>query len=297
MILFLAEIQAMNTTMCSVEQTGYDERVGQAITKLCSADNSVRERGRVEVLQIGSAAAGALVNLLSDLIQDPRPRFVTEKEEEGRKALDEYEDLIQRKKHPIDDCKEYQTVDSLAINARLISDAISLLGELKAVEGVPILIRIMENRDTGVSEPTGVELEALRKIGLPAVPSLIKSIEDAHVNAARLQPPIIFGYVISFGSEDDLDNTEDEDWEDERDGQPMLDPETKREIETKTFRIKRKAIRVLGEIGDKSVLPFLQSLAKTESNQTLTLLPSVLGAIRDIRNETASGFGPLSRKP
>ncbi len=50
------------------------------------------------------------------------------------------------------------------------------------------------------SEPIGIELEALRKIGSPAVPGLIKSIENARINASRaiFERPIYFGFTIRF---------------------------------------------------------------------------------------------------
>ncbi len=269
-----------------------DQNLEQAIRKLWSADNAVRDLGRKEVLQIGSAAAPLLVNLLSDLVQDPRPRFVAEKEEEGRLALKRYVELVRRTKEPLDDSEEYQTVARLAINSRLISDSISLLGELRAIEGVPILVRIMENRETGISEPADIELEALRRIGSPAISSLIESIENAHISAARFQRPILFGYVISLGSEDELETTDDEQLSYQRLDETALDSETKWEIERKTFRIKQKAIKVLGEIGDTEALPFLESLTKTIDNRPL--VPFVLAAIREIMREHPLGRGPVA---
>lgn len=276
------------------DQTGNDRGVERAIKKLWSADNGVRELGREEVLRIGPAAAEPLVKHLSDLITDNRPRFATEREDEGRKALQEYMTNVRRSNELVYESKTSEAVFRLTINQRLTSDAISLLGELRAAEGVPILIRIMESR----GEPSGIELEALRKIGSPAVPSLIKSITNASISAtaAMFEQPIAFHVEILIDLTRDTENAEDEDeeWDAGGDEEDAIDPESEWVIEIDTLRIKEKALRVLGEIGDESALPFLESLIKTEGNQALA--PSILDAIRRIRKEPVSGPNPQLRR-
>jgi hypothetical protein len=296
-ILSLIGLGTAHATMCSIEQTNSDLRVEQAIRKLWSADNNVRELGRKEVLQIGSIAAGALVDLLADLVKYSHPRFVLEGEEEGQKALKAYVDLVRRDREIADNSKDFLAVKTLAINGRLISDAMSLLGDLRAVEGVPILIHIMENRETGTSEPAGIELEALCKIGSPAVPSVIRAIENARMNAKKafFRRSITFGFVISFGPEDDLEDTHDNIEADGLYNDMVLDTDEEIEVERKAFRIKQKAIRVLGEIGDNGALPFLERLTMPEASAG-TLISSVLEAIRKIKNEPVPGFGPKPTK-
>jgi len=296
-ILVLIRPREMNTTMHSDDQTANKERAQKAITKLWSADNTIRTLGRQEVVKAGPAAAQDLVNLLSELIRNRSPRFAAEKEEEGAEALRKCIEILCSDKQPREDEVAFHTVSSLAINNRLISDAISLLGEVKASEGVPILINIMERRDTMVSEPTGIELEALTKIGAPAVSSLISSIENANATATAVvdKRALTFGYIISCDTED-LEDTEDEELG-EQNSQSVLDAAEKWEIDMKAMSIKRKALRVLGDIGNKDALPFLEEMLKRESTEKPTnVASSVLAAIRKIRNDLPQA-GPLPFRP
>lgn len=275
------------------EQSTNAETVRQAIAKLWSADDSIRTLGREEVLKAGPLAAQGLVNFLSELIRNHKPRFATENEEAGAEALRKCVDMLCRGKTPREDDVALHTVYTLAINERLISDAISLLGELKAAEGVPILIRIMERNVMISSQPTGLELEALAKIGAPAVSSLIGSIENANVTAAAAidQKWLTFGCIISCDSED-LEDTEDEELR-EQETQNASDVEDSWEIKNTAMSIKRKALRVLGDIGDRSALPFLETLANSESTERSTSVhSSILMAIRKIQNDPPPA-GPL----
>jgi hypothetical protein len=286
-ILVLTRPKEMNAIMHSNEQSTGLEKVRQAIAKLWSADDTIRTLGRHEVVKAGPAAAHDLVILLSELIRNRSPRFAAEKEEVGAEALRKCLDMLCSGKQPREDDVNFHAVSSLAINQRLISDAISLLGELKSEEGVPILIRIMERHDTMVSEPTGIELEALTKIGAPAVPSLIGSIESASVTAAAIidQKAITFGYAISCNSDDLVEDTEDEEAR-ARDRQSAPDAVERSAINMKAMSIKQKALQVLGDIGDKSALPFLENLAKRESTEKSTNVhSSILVAIRKMTND------------
>lgn len=276
--------------MAFQDQAGNARGIESAIKRLWSEDNSVRDLGREEVLRIGRAAAEPLVQQLSELITDNRPRFATEREDEGRKALQQYVALVRRNNELMYDDNAPEAVVRLAINQRLISDTIFLLGELRAVEGVPILIRIMERREPMTSYPLGIELEALRKIGSPALPSLIRSIENARTNAsaAMFEEPIAFDVSILIDLRPDTENEEDEEWDAGGDEEGALDPESEWEIEIRTRTIREKALRLLGEIGDESALPFLESLIKRDANRTLAY--SILDAIRRIRKEP-----PVSR--
>jgi HEAT repeat protein len=225
---------------------------------------------------------------LWDLVHDHRPRFAIERENEGRKALEESLAVLRSNDPPFDH-EAFDEAFRLAINARLISDAISILGELRAVEGVPILVRIMERRKPMGSEPAGLELDALSKIGSPAVPSLIKSIENARVSAvaALSEQPIGFHVCLLADSEDDLEDGEDDEWDPVRDGS-ALDTELERIVEVNRERIVERALRVLARIGDESALPFLEALSETDGYEALG--PSIREAIGAIRNEP--GLGP-----
>lgn len=266
----------------------------QAIKKLWSEDAGIRDFGRAELLRIGPAAAEPLGSLLWDLVNDCRPRFAIERENEGRKALDESLAALRSKDPPFDH-EAFEEVFRLAINARLISDAISLLGELRAVEGIPILVRILERRKGMGSEPAGLELDALIEIGSPAVPSLIKSIENARASAiaALSEQPIGFHVCLSADSEDDSEDVEDDEWDPAQDGS-ALDPELERIVEGRSERMVERALRVLAEIGDESALPFLEALTKADGYEALG--PAIGEAIGVIRNGPGLGPRPVRRR-
>lgn len=274
----MSEITESNT------QPPDDGEVEQAIKMLWSADNTVRGFGREEILRIGSATVEPLIKLLSDLIQNSFPRFAAGKEEKGGEALNGYIDLARKAKQPLQDNKDFETVCRLAINTRLISDAIFLLGELRAVEAIPALIHIMERR-MNRHEMAGIEMEALSKIGAPAVEPLIKSIEKAEITAADFEP-VSFGLRIEI----DLWDTADEELPDQQNDSELDDPDFTQAIEPDALLIKRNAIDTVGEIGDKKALPFLENLAETVNNQLL--VPGILEAIRKIKNEPLDSTGP-----
>ncbi|MFY9608377.1 MAG: hypothetical protein WAU45_07145 [Blastocatellia bacterium] len=141
------------------------------------------------------------------------------------------------------------------------------------------------------SEPTGFELDALIKIGSPAVPSLIKSIENARLSAiaALSEQPIGFHVCLSADSEDDFEG-EDDEWDPTQD-RSALDPESEQIVEDKSERIVERALRVLAKIGDESVLPFLEALSKTDGYEALG--PSLRGAISELRKEPGLGPRPV----
>jgi HEAT repeat protein len=184
--------------------------------------------------------------------------------------------------------KESQAVYRLVINARLISDAIFLLGELGAVEAVPVLIHIMENGEMYTSsQPRGIEMDALCRIGAPAVPFLIKSIENAKISAAEAEP-VYFGFSIEIDSEGKADGEASD-----QQGQSALDdPDFEQGIEQIALSIKRKALDVLGEIGDKEALPFLENLTQKEGNKSLVY--GILATIKRIKSEPSTLTGPQS---
>lgn len=261
-----------------------DQEAKQAVRMLWSADEAVREAGRREILRIGSATAAPLIQLLADLLQDPRPRFAAAKEEEGRKALADYVEWIRKTQRPPEiGSKVLQAVHSFVINYRLNSDAISLLGELRAVEAIPLLIHIMENI---LPQAAGMEVDALCRIGAPAVPFLIKSIENARVSA-REWDPVRLGFYVEI----DMGDAAGDEAVDQLDASELDDPDFEQEqVKWVAGEIKRKAITALAEIGDKEALPFLESLSKAEEHQDV--VANILSAIRGIKNEPSTSTGP-----
>jgi hypothetical protein len=282
MLLRSMGLDTTNSRPSTAEQTAKKDKIEQAIKKLWSADDLLRLRGREELLQIGAAAAGPLSDLLMGLVQDRHPRFATEMEQKSRRALEAFLDRIRVMERPMENDPQLLTLSRLAINSRLINDVISLLGELKAPDGVPILIQIMERRQLGVPR-NDPELRALAKIGSPAVPFLVNSISTAEVTAVRVirQRPISFGYILSPDSDDLIDYDDDE----EEANSHALDSEEEWEVGRRTRMIKEAALKLLMEIGDKSVLPFLKTLAAAEASKTPSIAPYVQAAIEEISNE------------
>src|SRR6476620_33394 len=64
--------------------------VNDAIKQLWSPIDSERRNGIQRIQEIGAPAIEPLVELLSDLVHEQRPRFPTGKEEEGELALQMY---------------------------------------------------------------------------------------------------------------------------------------------------------------------------------------------------------------
>ncbi len=224
------------------------EQINAAIRKLWSFNDAERRDGIEEIARLGPIAAKPLSALLSDLIENHHPRFPTGKEDEGKKALERY--IKSARSGRDEDEEAHNRVSKLAINSRLMQDAICLLGELKAEEGVPVLIRIMEGQAQN-SRGTGYEMIALRRIGSAAVPYLIKAIEESHARASEVDW-VIFGYAIELGE------AEDESFPDQENQDTDEDDEA--EIKEIAAIIRKKSLRVLGAIGDLRAIPFLEKL-------------------------------------
>jgi hypothetical protein len=280
--------EAMSEITQSNAQPSIDQRVKQAIQMLWSSDNAIRELGRNEIMRIGPATIQPLTELLWDLIKNKSPRFAAGKEQEGHKVLNDYVELLRKTVRTgqfVGDSRESESLSRLAINSRLISDAIYLLGELKAVEAVPVLIYIMENTVNRTPNVIGLEMEALSNIGAPAVPFLIKSIENANISATRYEP-VLFGYEIELHLEDSVDGESAK----PQDSLALDDEDFAALTDRTASRIKGKAINVLGEIGDNNALSYLQNLARTVDDQSL--VRDILEAIRRIKNEPSTSTGP-----
>lgn len=284
------------------ENTTNDRAIQDAIRKLNSADDNVRASGRLELLKIGPRAAPAVVNLLWGLIRDRTPGFDEENHDEGTKALYDYKDEAAKALndyetgaledlYSLNESEAYETVRRLAINERLFSDAISLLGELKAAEGIPILVRIMER--TAGPGGIGPEMKALVKIGSPVVPTMTELIQNARQKAiqAEYSPSVGSGFSILIGA-DDEDFDDDEEDDEYLLTEDCVDAEDEPAIERRTYRIKQNAIQILAAIGDKSALPFLESLVISERGKTFGIANVASEAVREIKGEPIIGNNP-----
>jgi len=123
------------------------------------------------------------------------------------------------------------------LTARVTQDICELLGELRTAEAVPLLIRVMEWRQSsGLFEHITVEMLALAKIGRPAVAELISEIQNAEFKLT------LQGALAG------------------REGDP---------IGARLPRIQERAAATLGLIGDPAALPVLEQLLNMTNNGML----------------------------
>jgi hypothetical protein len=229
-----------------------DGMADAAIKKLWSSSESERKDGMNEVLSIGPTSIEPLLQLLTDLIRDQRPRFASGTEEEGSHALKEYlrvEREFENGKCTYDEMRTVRSrLSTLTINSSLMTGVVYLLGELKAERAVPALIEIM-NRHWDMT-PNGPEIPspetaALRKIGTAAVPQLNQNLEDPAPRACNFEP-LVYDWRIADEEDDSSDLDEG-------------DAECREQIGL----IRHRVVWLLGEIGDPEALPALERLLAT----------------------------------
>ena len=76
-------------------------------------------------------------------------------------------------------------LSTMLITQRLKEDVCELLGQLRSEEAVAVLIEAMESWTGGDSwENSNAAMDALQKIGSPAVPDIIEAVESAKQRAA-----------------------------------------------------------------------------------------------------------------
>lgn len=225
-----------------------------AIKRLSSSTERDRSEGIERIQQLGRAAIEPLVSLLSDLVHNQRPRFPVDKTEEGARALREYVMAVRASSKgtgvSYDEIKvASERLAAVAINARLMTDIVQLLGELRAEQAIPILIEIM-NKHYGIGGLGGSEKYALCHIGEAAVPDLIKDLEESNIRAYGFDR-VIYGYsLVVEPAEDEASDTDEEENED------LSETYERRQIGV----IRQRVVWVLGEIGSARSLPALHKL-------------------------------------
>lgn len=249
--------------------------ISLSVKKLWSPHDLERERGKEEILRIGGECVEQLLVLLVDLVDNPHPRFAIGKEREAIKLLRDHSKNACGGMSSSEFDRWTQATLDLFINSRLITDAIYLLGKLRAVEAIPVLIRIMEGRSI-FQDPDGWgdEMIALSRIGSPAVPYLMATIQNAKATAER-QEDIHLGWEIQHAQPDcDLSQEgneamSDEDIEEEQD-----------EVRIRFRKIQERSIMVLSEIGDHIAWSYLRRLMLETRDQALfTVIAEALDKI------------------
>ena len=239
----------------------YQQHVTESVRYLWSSNDSERRAGIELILQIGPPAEDLLLKSLIELTRDQYPRFPKEIEEEGQRAVEEYLEA-EREFEEDDSAVDYQVVlaktdavSQLAINARVMSDVVDLLGQLRAELSIPILIAIANRHWTvGISGPEArsPETEALTRIGKAAIPSLITNLDDASIRASGFEP-IVYSWRIPI----DIDDS----------GSDYDDGEES--IRQKINWIRHRTLMILGDIGDSAAVEplerFLENIRQSSS--------------------------------
>ncbi len=184
--------------MAPVVWQGHADRnqVSDYIELLKSSEEAKRQEGKEKLFHIGSDAIGPLISLLEDLFKDDfTPWFASGRAEEGK-------EVWERRQRALDSGDAgaaraaWDQLAQLEISGRLKNDVMEILGRLQAQAAVPLLIRIMEEREIdNLWEKMRSEMYALVAIGSPAVPRLIELIKEAKV-AAKRNPHGISAYRL-----------------------------------------------------------------------------------------------------
>jgi HEAT repeat protein len=245
------------------------------IERLYSADDANKELAKREILAAGTMAAKPLCSLLTDLLENPYPRFPKGEEEEASKALTLYS-RVDVKTLSLDDMKKRSAIArKYFINSRLITDIVELLGQLKASAAIPNLVRIMRSRDLFAGpDGFGIEMVALTRIGQPAVPYLITALKEAK-EIARRREDVNLSFVIDENEADEEEAGEITDSDESG--------EYAEEVKIRLHKILLRAVMVLGQIPDEEGLSFLEGLLKETDDE------SVISEIKGILDRTKNG--------
>jgi HEAT repeat protein len=247
-ITFLLTGIAMVLAATSTQVPTDADRVASAFKLLWSPDENERRAAKQELIQIGDPTIPPLLSLLEDIFRNPNKfYFATGKEMEGAEAMRLWEDGVTT-----------EDLSNLEIGWRLRDDCYELLGRLRAIEAVPLLLRIMERQDifTGFST-LSAEMRVMVEIGPPAVPNLIEAMEKAKERAAS----------IGFG------------------GPQPTEEEKERIITSEAAKFRARVAMVLGEIGDERALPVLEKFLERSDELGLRRLDIqfIEKAIRQIK--------------
>jgi hypothetical protein len=225
-------------------------QIDRAIQKLWSPSDAVRKEGLDELLRLGPASIDKLTSLFADLIHDQRPRFMPGKEQQGAKAFEEYIESARLLYSQGGDVAKVRAakerVTALTLNARLMTDVVRLLGELKAEQAIPLLMD-MVNRQFEITH-LGLKIDtpetaALERIGAAAIPRLIENLNEATIRAYGFEP-LAHGWRVVVDQEDDNE------------------PDSVEELRHETYigYVRLRVAVVLGDIGDTRSLPYLEKL-------------------------------------
>jgi len=159
-----------------MNNTSTQNEADSLIKNLWSPDESFRETAKKQLRQLGPTVIQPLMKLLEELKNTSKPIFESGKEAEGEEI---YQSLLEaeKNKHSGEAAVYGMKLLDLDITARLREDAIELLGDVRAQEAIPYLITNMERQPILSKLYWCVSMESLVKIGSPAVPQLLESLQ------------------------------------------------------------------------------------------------------------------------
>ena len=261
------------TTGESMTQKTVGDDVEEWMKQLSSSDESERLDGLAKLKNSRQASIQIVLAHLADLLNDPRPRFATGREEEGARVLAEA--IQETRKLGNEELREHghvwQKVSVIAINARLMTDLVSLLGGVGAVEAIPLLIEIMVNNPPMSYPWASPEIDALAAIGKQAVPILIRHLQDSAFQNYNFRR-VVYGWSIRIDGYGVMS-----------DARSAYTAETERKglkIKRRIDAVKPMVAQALGVIGDPEALPALKRVLQVSRSSMLgSAASAAIGAI------------------
>src|ERR1044072_8199875 len=170
-ILILFMLAGMPHVYGRAPQETAEEQATIAVRKLWSENDSVRQQGKRQLLELGAKAVPQLIELTKSLTLDRRPRFATGKEQEGEKLLERFLDLKNNK--PMSEHrKDMEAFNAADIRPRLEADVAELFAGLNADSVLPSLVDLLKWEGLEFSSHTGLmwrewtpSMEALERRG------------------------------------------------------------------------------------------------------------------------------------
>jgi hypothetical protein len=154
------------------------------IGQLSAADPNDIRTAKDRIIQIGESAIQPLIAFLKDLLRDPHNRYANGTTEKDFIDARERAERIPPS-DPSSQAEAARQLSTMLINQRLKGDVCELLGQLRAEQAVKVLIEAMETWPGGDSwENPNAAMDALQKIGSPAVPEIVEAVESAKPRAA-----------------------------------------------------------------------------------------------------------------
>lgn len=228
-------------------QSPNDDPVVLAIKRLCSPGDQERNTAKDEIVRLGTKAIPSLLSVLGELTDYSRMSAL---KPEGRRTA-----------NPgiLSTLKDHKCLTDPRLNWEVSADVCDLLGRLQAVEAVPLLLRIMDERDV-INKMTAMtfEMKALVSIGVRGVPQIVEFFESAESRAES----------IGFGAPE---------------------PDMEEQIRYKQGRAataRARAATILATIGDAQALPVLEhSLRLSNPAAWRPDLPYIRKAVTEIKRK------------